>query len=347
MTSLDRAYEINLLAQGLGVAGEGRSPVMAILDHCREKITGWISRSKSITRIDQLESIVCGNLRLVIEEVWSDDDLQRLVRKYVAQREFGFAHLADELDNGTFGALYERIHVNGRSRDRYVAFVDCRTQEKAARRVFTRWHEIAHALTCYKQLQLPLNRSRIKGSPTERMMDLIAGEFHFYLPLFSPVLKAELERTGTLTFAGVERIRDEFHRAASFQSTLNACVRAVPVAAAVVEASLEHNNREMLAMNPSQGLLIELPPIPKALRLTNVAPNELGRRLGLHLKLRVPPSSVIATAFAHNDEFSVALIATEDLGVWTHSNSPPLAHCLVQIEARKLGDIVLAVIQAL
>jgi len=156
-----------------------------------------------------------------------------------------------------------------------------------------------------------------------------------------------LERTGRLTFAGAERIRVEFHQAASFQSTLNACVRAVPVVAAVVEASLEYNNREMQAMNPSQGLLIDLPPIPKALRLTSVAPNELGRRFGLHLKLRVPANSVIATSFRHEDKFSGALSATEDLGDWTHSNSSPLAPCLVQIEARKLGDIVLALIQAL
>jgi hypothetical protein len=346
VTSLDREYDINLLAQGLGVAGEGRPPVSAILDHCREKIAGWISSAKGLTGIDQLESIVRGNLRLVIEEVWSEEDLQRLIRKYVALREFAFAHLADELDNGTFGALYERRHIDGRSRDRYVAFIDCRTQEKAARRVFTRWHEIAHALTCYRQLQLPLNRSRIKGSPTERMMDLIAGELNFYSPLFRPVLNVELKRSGNLTFAGVERIRDEFHPAASFQSTLNACVRTAPFAAAVVEASLEHKNCEIQAMNPSQGVLIDLPPVPKALRLTSVAPNEDGRSLGLHLKLRVPTNSVIATVFNGSEEFSAARTAIEDLGDWTHSNSPALAHCVVQIEARKLGDLVLALIQA-
>jgi hypothetical protein len=344
--TLDQEYEINLLAQGLGVAGRDGGSVNAILDCCRDKIQRWISGAESLTSIAELESLVCTNLRLVIEEVWSDEDLQRLVGKYVSLREFAFAHLPEELDNGTFGALYERRHVNGRSRDRYVAFVDCRTPEKAARRVFTRWHEIAHALTCYQQLQLPLNRTRVKGSPTERMMDLIAGEFNFYPPLFAPVLNAELTRTGKLSFAGVEQVRSNFHPEASFQSTLNACVRRAPYPAAVVEASLEYKNSEIRAMNPLQGVLLDLPPIPKALRLTSVAPNVLGRRLGLHIKLRVPKHSVISKVFYASDEFGDTQNGIENLGDWTHSSSPPLRRCIVQVEVRKIGNFAIALIQA-
>lgn len=345
MTSLDREHDITLLAQGLGVAGQAREPVSAILGYCHTKVSGWISNARFPANVGELERIVCENLRLVIEEIWSDEDLQRVIEKYVALREFGFAHLASELDNGTFGALYERVHVTGRSRDRYVAFIDCRTPEKAARRVFTRWHEIAHTLTCYTQLQLPLNRSRVRGSPIERMMDLIAGEFNFYASLFQPFLESEWRQTGYLTFSGVERVRDKFHHEASFQSTLNACVRTAPVAAAVVEASLEHNNRESRAMGRSQGMLIDLPSIPKTLRLTSVAPNEAGRKFGLHLKLRVPVNSVITKAFETADAFSPPLSAVENLGDWTHSNSPALPRCVVRVEARKLSGIVLAVIQ--
>jgi len=36
-----------------------------------------------------------------------------LIRKYVGLGEIAFRHLAQELDEGTFGALYERLHVNG------------------------------------------------------------------------------------------------------------------------------------------------------------------------------------------------------------------------------------------
>jgi len=345
MTTLDREYDIDLLAKGLGVAGPGRAPVAAIIDYCQAKISGWIPEDAALTNIDQLERIVCENLRLVIEEIWTDDDLQRLIQKYIALREIAFAHLATELNEDRFGALYERLHVNARARDRYVAFVDCRTAAKAARRIFTRWHEIAHALTLYQQLQLPLNRSRVKGAPIERMMDLIAGEFNFYGALFKPVLTAELERTGHLTFGGVDRIRAEFHKDASFQSTLNACVRGVPFPAAVVEATLQHKKRERETMDVLQGVLIPLPPIPKALRLTSVAPNDLGRALGLHLMLRVPSNSVISTVFSGMEEFSTAESATENLADWKHSDGSALAPRRVLVEVRKLGDTAFALIQ--
>jgi hypothetical protein len=345
MTNLDREYDIDLLAKGLGVAGPGRAPVAAIIDYCQAKISGWIPEDATLTSVNQLERVVCENLHLVIEEVWTDDDLQKLIRKYVALGEIAFAHLAQELDEGTFGALYERLHVNGRARDRYVAFVDCRTAAKAARRIFTRWHEISHALTLYQQLQLPLNRSRVKGSPIERMMDLIAGEFNFYSPLFKPVLANELHRTGYLTFAGVDRIRDEFYKEASFQSTLNACVRSAPFPAAVVEAALEHKKNEREAMDVLQGVLIQMAPIPKTLRLSSVAPNEFGRTFGLHLMLRVPPRSVISKVFSSTEEFSIAKTATENLAHWTHSDGCALPGCKVMVEARKLGAVALAIIQ--
>ena len=240
MTTLDREYDIELLAKGLGVAGPGVPPVEAIIEHCRKKISGWIPPGAHLESVDQLEQIVCGKLRLVILEIWTDDDLQSAIKKYVELGEIAFAHLRSELSGDTFGALYERRHVDGRARDRYVALIDCRTSATTSRRIFTRWHEIAHALTLYQQLQLPLNRSRVKGSPIERMMDLIAGEFNFYDPLFQPVLARELQREGHLTYAGVDRIREEFYKEASFQSSLNACVRNAPFPAAVVEATLEY-----------------------------------------------------------------------------------------------------------
>jgi len=149
MTALDREYDIGLLAQGLGVAGGESLPVAAILNHCRTKVSDWMSRAAQVKTLADLERIVCENLHVVIEEIWTEDDLRRLVAKYVKQGEFGFANLANEFDDGTFGTLYERLRADGRSRDRYVAFIDCRTPAKASRRVFTRWHEIAHAMTLY------------------------------------------------------------------------------------------------------------------------------------------------------------------------------------------------------
>ena len=98
-------------------------------------------------------------------------------------------------------------------------------------------------------------------------------------------------------------------------------------------------------MNVLQGVLIEMPPIPKALRLTSVASNQLGRALGLHLMLRVPPHSVISRVFANLEDFTSAESATENLGDWKRSNGSTLARRKVFVEARKLGDNVLALIQ--
>ena len=151
------------MAAALGVTTE--RPAQAILGLCRSKVIGWLPRGRMVASIGELQKLVCEKLRLVIEEVWSDEALAELIRKYIGMGELGFASLAHQLDNSTFGALYERFRADGRSPDRFVAFIDCRTAAKAARRFFTRWHEIAHALTNYHQLELPLKRSRVRGSP--------------------------------------------------------------------------------------------------------------------------------------------------------------------------------------
>jgi hypothetical protein len=328
------------MADALGVAGAGDA-ALAILEYCRTKIFGWLSPKAVVTGISDLERIVCEKLCLVIEEIWTDAGLDAAVRKYVALREFAFATLPSELDGGTFGTLYERLHVDGRSRDRFVAFIDCRTPDKAARRFFTRWHEIAHALTNYSQLQLPLKRSRVRGSPTERMMDAIAAEIGFFDPLFRPLLETELQRATHLTFAGVERLRDRFSRDASFQATLNTCVSRLPFAACVVEAQVVHKKSEIAALDSlQQSLFPPQPPPPKRLRLTLVVPNSAGRRMGLHELLRVPETSALWEAY-HGD---YAIGEGEDLADWEHSGRS-LPSFAVRVEARRLDDRVLGLIQ--
>jgi hypothetical protein len=186
MSALGREREIHVIAEALGVGGKGDAAA-AVVAFCRERIRGWVASRPALGSIAELEKLVLEKLRLVIHEVWTDADLEGLRQKYIQLKEFGFATLRDELQPGIFGTLFERLHVNGHSPDRFVAFIDCRTADKAARRFFTRWHEIAHVLTNFNQLELPLRRSRAKGSPTERMMDLLAGEFAFYSPLFTPL----------------------------------------------------------------------------------------------------------------------------------------------------------------
>ena len=174
------------------------------------------------------------------------------------------------------------------------------------------------------------------------MIDAIAAEIGFFEALFRPLLAAELQKATYLTFGGVERLRGRFSADASFQATLNACVSRLPFAACVVEAQMVHKKNEIAALTSRQQSLFppQLPP-PKRLRLTLVVTNSGGRRMGLHELLRVPETSALWEAY-HED---YATGAAENLGDWEHSGTS-LSSLAVRVEARRLDDRVLGLIQA-
>jgi hypothetical protein len=174
------------------------------------------------------------------------------------------------------------------------------------------------------------------------MMDLLAGEFAFYSPLFAPLLRAELDRQGHLTFAGVERLRNEFCPAASFQATLNACIARADFGAAYVEAELIHKKGEDPTASNCQPALFPIPSRPKHLRLTTVLPNDLARGMGLHVMLHVPRNSPVSQAFFEGTQKA----GNECLSNWSHSDGSTLRPCAVRVEARGFEKHVFAVIQA-
>src|ERR1051325_647483 len=208
MRKLDSEQEVLKIAAGLKVDWQ-QNAVQNIIALCHEKISKWLKGAPKIRSIRELEVLVCQKVKLVFEEVRSDEDLTEIVRKYLGLGEPIFATLKSDLDEKTFATLIERRKIDGNSNDRYVAVIDCRGN-KAARRFFTRWHEIAHLLTLQGQLELPLHRSTTDQNPTERLMDTIAGEIGFYDPFFPPILREEVAKERGLTFAAVERIRERF-----------------------------------------------------------------------------------------------------------------------------------------
>jgi hypothetical protein len=133
MSALGREREIHVMAEALGVGGKADAAA-AVVAFCHERIRGWLASCPAPRDIAELDKLVLEKLRLVIHEVWTDADLEELRQKYIQLREFGFATLRDELQPGIFGTLFERLHVNDHSPDRFVAFIDCRTADKAARR---------------------------------------------------------------------------------------------------------------------------------------------------------------------------------------------------------------------
>ena len=217
----------------------GSNPIESILDYCRNKIAKWIKEYDSICTIWDLERIVCEKLNLTIYEVWSDDDLEKIVKNCVEEGDVVFAHLKKDLDEKTFAVLIQRKPIFQKSGDHYVAVIDCRGK-KGARRFFSRWHEIAHLLTLYKQMELPLHRSTLEKDPTEKLMDVIAGEIGFYTSMFEPVLTTELKNNGQFSFDVVENVRSRFCPDASSQATLNACAARVKIPVIIHQHSPTH-----------------------------------------------------------------------------------------------------------
>lgn len=346
MSRLDKASEIIQLASELGVDWRNE-PVTNIIRHCTNKIRNWIGDSCEINTIIDLEKIVCQRLRLIFEELWNDDDLDRIINKYVALKEPVFATLRSEFDDHTFATLLERRCVTPDAPDRYIAVIDCRGS-KAFRRFFTRWHEVAHLLTLPRQLEFPFHRSTTDRNPLEQLMDTIAGEIGFYEPIFAPAVKSELSHNRRLSFEAVEGIRTRFCPIASLQATLFAAIRHVKTPAIFIEAGLGLKKREQEMLRSNQlSLFPATTPVAK-LRVIKTSSNDAARKCGLRIdkNMLVPASSTVTTCFGgeHDYETNTA-IAFESLAIWRHSNGEAVGTGLVQIETRFIRDSVIALIQ--
>ena len=344
--NLNRAPDVLAMADALRLPASAQ-PVDQILAFCDEKIRGWLRGRRNLPTMAELEAIVCEKLHLVIEEFHSDEELKAIIRKYIGMGEGAFAALAIDFDDKTFATLMERQNVNRHSRDRYVAIVDCRGA-KGKRRFFTRWHEIAHLLTMYRQLELPLHRSRGDNTAMERLMDKIAGEIGFYEPILRPVLNSEIVSNGGLTFDGIENVRQGFCPDASFQATLKACVSRVNVPVIYVEAALalKKAERDLLASDQTDFLPRQMP--AAKLRAVVVMPNQKARGLmEIHRNMEVPPTSIIYRTFLGDQALGDAfeLLGPESLGGWKHSDGSSLADLRVLVHARRFPGGVYAMVR--
>lgn len=343
MTRLNSAQEIITLASELGVDWRNQ-PAQNIVEFCLGKIGQWIKESGPVTSIAELEKLACKRLSLVFEEVWNDEDLDQIIRKYVKAGEPVFASLKMDLDEKTYATLLERHNITHNAQDRYVAVIDCRG-EKALRRFFTRWHEIAHLLTLVRQLELPFHRSRDDDSPLERMMDAVAGEVGFYKPIFVPVLNEVLRTCDRFSFQMAELIRARYSSEASFQSTLFAAIRGMPTPIIYLEAGMGFKKEEEATLQSSQLNLLPMAPPAAKLRVITVMQNEAAkeRRFRIDRNMAVPPKSLIA-AYFENSNLSPAE-GVEELSGWLHSNGKPVGQGEVHIEARFHAGRVMAIVQ--
>ncbi|HEY7328019.1 MAG TPA: hypothetical protein VH592_10280 [Gemmataceae bacterium] len=342
MTLLDAAPEILDLAAQLGVSAA--APVDGILDFCRSRIDRWVAEARGVTTISQLEDLVTLRLQMVFEEIRSDDDFSRITDKYArGKRDFVFAAMRSKFDdagNPTYGTLVRR-NVGDDAPDRFVAVIDCRGS-KLARRFFTRWHEIAHRLTTHADEGSREPAYRSEHDPIERMMDEIAGHVGFYEPFFEPVFGAAHAGKALLTFETVKAVLDGGFPEASFQATLNACAKRLPTPVLYLEAMLAHKKavRRRLA-TPS--LFGDEPP-PGELRAVKLIPNDAAQEDGFMIptNMRVPEASVIHRMFL--DETAGDGSGREDLS-WWESQARKLERRAIAVEARRVADRVIAIVQ--
>ena len=348
MSRLDRESDVIRMASELKV--DTVAPVAAVLKFCRQRLDRIVREAGTgVNSVGDLEAVVCGHLRLTFEDVYSDDDLERVVAKYVALREFGFAALRGDLDPNTFATLLERRNVDASARDRYVAVIDCRGPEKLARRYFTRWHEIAHLFTLTRQLELPFHRSTINRDPIERLMDVIAGEIGFYDPIVKPAVGAEIASSTYLTFAGVERVRAKACPDASFRATLNACVARAAHPVVLVEAGMGYKKAEQSQLRSKQMTLLPIDPPKAQLRVLTTLGNDAARGGAIRLdkNMRVPATSLVSRHF-HAGAGLDAIADQEEresLSIWRHSNGQPIGTADVWVCTRHIVDRVFALLQ--
>jgi len=338
MSRLDQEHDVVALARELGLRGD---PVEAVVRFCEEKIGCWAADFGAVESVAALEQLVADHLQLVFEEVCSDDDLERIVAKYVTQGEYVFATLRDELGPATFGLTIKRKHCGLELGDKYVAVIDCRG-EKASRRFLTRWHEIAHLLVLEKELDALVRRS--SHDPIERLMDEIAGRIGFYEPLFGPVFARE-HRHAPLEFKTVEAIRVAYCDKASFQSTLFACHRRMSTPVVYVEAEMKYKADEERRLRSKQRRFFQDDPPVAKLRVGSAVPNQsaIDRDFRVVPNMRVPEGSVIHKL--HSDSSAEQASGRENLGSWEFSDGSSLPDREVWVDARKAGDRIIAMVQ--
>jgi hypothetical protein len=343
MSRRERASEVADLAATLGVGGAG-DPVDAILRHCRTRIDGWVAEVGGVRDIRQLEALVTGKLQMIFEEVRADEDFDRIKAKYATGlKDHVFAAMRvkfGEDDNPTYGALVRRKNAGPDAPDRYVAVIDCRGS-KVARSFFTRWHEIAHRLTT--DADEPQYRS--EHDPIERLMDEIAGHVGFYGPFFQPVFAAAHGGKGLLTFETVEAVRRGGFPDASFQATLNACAKRLPTPVVYLEAAVAYKKAvKKWVEDESPGLFGKEEPPEGQLRAVKVVANDAahGEKFVIPTNMRVPQASVIHRLFLNESAGDGS--GREDL-CWWESQGKRLDGRAVAVEARRLADRVIAVVQ--
>lgn len=300
----------------------------AVIDACRARINALVKGSRARTGEDIL-CHVAAQLQVRFEEVRGKADIAALEKKYLHEkRELGFGQLEIELSAPDVDAiLFQWMHAPDYADDRWVAVLNLREGEWRA--YWSRAHELIHRIAEPPQYRLPFYRHRNdKTDRLESLIDKTASELAFYPTLFRPIV--EYNRTDTLSWELVDRIRRLYAPSASRHATANAILRFWPHPAFLLRAQFAGRKHR--------------PDVDRALRIkllghSSVAPNSLF----FFPNMRVPHTSLIQHCF----KFGVDTSEYERLGNWTTSRGHGLPDVQAFVSAYRWQDAVFALISPL
>jgi hypothetical protein len=319
------SLKIHSLARDLGLK-PSNDAVQAIKAYCYKRVRSFLRDFPAVKTLHELLELSANKLETKIEEIRSDADLVEVVGRYTSAGEKSFALLDRELDPSVYGITFKRTRAKSWEPG-YVSVIDSRGQ-KAARRYFTKWHELGHLLILTSQLRLEFRRTHVhpdQRDPEERLVDVLAGEFGFLREIVSPHL------AGSISFEKLEQVRLTLCPDASQIAALIGIARIWPEPCIQVRAESGLRKHEQRNRVQSSFDFVERP--AAVLRAAKANSNEAARESGFMIfpNMRIPDTSVIADIYRFGAGHSVR---TESLDTWITSDGSHLGSGRIRVEAR-------------
>lgn len=325
---LSSQFQLYNLARDLGLRVDS-NPVETVLEYCDHKIETFLKELEQLGGCESLTAFldwVAHKVGTCFEEVTSDAELSRIRDKYVSEGEKPFANLEAELSESVFGITIRRTN-HKHFEHPFVSVIDLR-EDKLVRRYFTKWHEVAHLLTLTDQRRLTFKRTHTvveARDPEEQLMDIIAGRFGFYGPVFHRFI------SGDISFEQIERLRTQLCPDASLEASMISFAQNWPSPCMYIKAALAMKKDEERSLRQGSFDFFDKPtPKLRAVSVT-LSNNVSDERFRIFKNKHVPESSIAYKVFSE-DGYGIEI---EDLATWTEKES-----LSVRIEARRRNDNV-------
>ena len=305
-------------------------PVNDILRYCERQVKKFLKEFPDCNTLPGMLDVIAAKVGTIFEIVRTDEDLQRIRKKYLDKGEKIFVRLEEDLEGEVYGITFKRTS-RAAWESPFVSVIDYRGQ-KALRAYFTKWHEIAHLLVLTDQMRLSFRRTQahvVNNDPEELLMDVIAGKFGFYAPIIS------LHVDGSISFDRIESLRLQLCPEASLLSSQINFVKSWPEPCVLVNGKMSVKRR-----NRSDDIGNSDSP---ELRAVHISYSAGAKELGITIfeNMRIPKQSVIHRVFTDKVAYDEA---EENLSWWETSDGTRLVDCPVRIQAKYVRDSVDALI---